>query len=159
MAHRTPRRKFVRRTAENHLACKVHCQPHTVILDIVLTYSGDPKHYLSGEGHAVVWQVRFLSVFLYILLYYFQIYICNQPVQSIAFWYTLLCNYIPISSTFLAYDSKLYYMAIDDIYNILLNKQCLLYANACFIQENKCSRSCIYCIQQLQTTKCYSVVN
>ena len=26
---------------------------------------------LGGEGHAVVWQVRFLSVFLYILLYYF----------------------------------------------------------------------------------------
>ena len=103
---------------------------------------------LGGEGHAVVWQVRFLSVFLYILLYYSQIYICNQPVQSIAFWQTLLCNYIPMSSTFLAYDSKLYYMAIDDLYNILLNKQCLLYANACFIQKNKCSRSCIYCFQQ-----------
>ena len=51
-----------------------------------------------------------------------------------------------MSSTFLAYDSKLYYMAIDDLYNILSNKQCLLYANACFIKENKCSRSCIYCI-------------
>ena len=54
-------------------------------------------------------------------------------MQSIAFKYTLLCNYIPIRSTLLAYNSKLYYMAIDDLYNILLNKQCLLYANACFI--------------------------
>ena len=32
---------------------------------------------LGGEGHAVVWQVQSLSVFLYILLYYFCIYICN----------------------------------------------------------------------------------
>ena len=120
---------------------------------MLLSLGGNPQTsplyiHLGGEGHAVVWQVRFLSVFLYILLYYFQIYICNQLVKSIAFKYTLLCNYISINSTFLAYDSKLYYMAIDDLYNILLNKQCLLYANACFIQENKCSRSCIYCIQQ-----------
>ena len=31
----------------------------------------DASSHLGGEGHAVVWQVRFLSVFLYILLYYF----------------------------------------------------------------------------------------